>query len=187
LRKIKVEEVAKITIQKVAAAKSREAPVTTDQNPAAGPGPRVGKLQIKKKFTEQERDEYLDEAFEVVATFFEDTLADLASQNPGFSGKFKRVTANHFTAVIYQDGEKVAQCGIRLGNGVAFNNQIVYSSDPSSTNSMNEGVSVTDDGKELFLKSTGMSGMLRSEWKDRLTPHDAAEQFWRVLTWRLQQ
>jgi hypothetical protein len=184
LRKIKVEEAAQLAIQKVVAAKTRGAAVK--EQPAAAPAPRVGKLTVKKQFTQQERDEYLDEAFEAVATFFKDTLAGLPSQSPGFSGKYKRVTANHFTAVIYRDGEKVAQCGIRLG-GSSFANQIVFSENPDSTNSMNEGVSVADVGEQMFLKSSGMSSMMRSEQKDRLTPHDAAELFWGVLTWRLQQ
>jgi TIR domain len=186
LRKIKVEGAAQLAIQKVAAAKSRGMAVKAEEKPTAAPGPRVGKLTVKKKFSQQERDEYLDEAFEVVATFFKDTLAGLSSQSPGFSGKYKRVTANHFTAIIYRDGEKAAQCGIRLG-GSTFANQIVFSENPDSTSSMNEGVSVADDGDQLFLKSSGLSSMVRAQQKAQLTPHDAAELFWGILTWRFQQ
>lgn len=192
LRKVKVEDAARLAIEKIAAAKSRGATVKAQEQPAVAPTsspavPRVGKLTVKKKFTQQERDEFLDESFEAIATFFEDTLAGLGSQSPGFSGKFKKVTANHFTAIIYRDGEKVAQCGIRLGGGGVFDNQIVFSENPDSTNSMNEGVGVADDGEQMFLKSSGMSSMLRAgQQKDRLTPHDAAELFWGILTWRLQ-
>jgi hypothetical protein len=70
---------------------------------------------------------------------------------------------------------------------VGGTNQIVYSSDPGATNSMNEGVSVVDDGEEMLLKSSGMSSMIRPQQKDRLKSHDAAELFWGLLTWRLQQ
>jgi hypothetical protein len=186
LRKIKVEEVAQLAIQKIVAAKSRGGGDKALPSSTAA-APRVGKLTVKKKFTQQERDDYLDDAFEVIATFFKDTLAGLEAQSPGFSGKFKRVTANHFTAVIYRDGEKAAHCGIRLGGGGVFNNQIVFSENPDSTNSMNEGVSLADDGEQMFLKSSGTSSIVRAQQKDRLTPHDAAELFWGVLTWRLQQ
>lgn len=116
---------------------------------------------------------------------FQNTLSCLASESPGFVGKFKRVNANHFTAVIYRDGKNVAQCGIRLGGpGGFFANQIVYSSDPNATNSMNEGVTVVNDGEEMFLKSSGISSMMISQQKDRLTPHDAAELFWGLLLGR---
>ncbi len=80
----------------------------------------------------------------------------------------------------------MAQCGIRLG-GSGFANQIVFSESPDSINSMNEGISVADDGEKMFLKSSGMSSIIRAQQKDRLSPHDAAELFWGVLTWRLQQ
>ena len=48
-------------------------------------------------------------------------------------------------------------------------------------------VRVADDGDQLFLKSSGMSSLMRAQQKDQLSPHDAAELFWGVLTWRLQQ
>jgi hypothetical protein len=188
LRRESVEEVAQTAIEKIKATKSRGAAAKAQAPPAGATAPRVGKLQVKKKFTQQERDDYLEGAFEAIATFFKDTLAGLPSESPGFSGKFRRVNANHFTAIIYRHGDNVAQCGIRLGGGGVFNNQVVFSENPDSTNSMNDGVSVADDGDQMFLKSIGMSSMLRpGQQKDRLTPQDAAELFWGVLTWRLQQ
>lgn len=193
LRKIKVEDAAQLAIQKITAAKSRGAGDKVQaQSPAAtaaAPGARTGKLRVKKQFTEHDRDTFLEAAYEDIAKYFQDTLAGLAAESPGFVGKFKRINANHFTAIIYRDGKNVAQYGIRLGGlgGSAFTNQIVYSNDPNATNSMNEGVSVADDGEQMFLKSSGMSRMIRSQQKDRLTPHDAAELFWEILTWPLQR
>jgi hypothetical protein len=193
LRRDTIEEVAQIAVEKIRAARSRAAggqvlPQTTHVPAAAAPLPRAGKLRVKKQFNDQDRDGFLDDAFEVIAKFFQDTLADLGSESPGFVGKFKRVNANHFTAVIYQQGKNVAQCGIRLGGiGGVFSNQIVYSNDPNATNSMNEGVSVADDGEGMFLKSSGMSSMMRTQQKDRLTPHDGAELFWEILTWPLKR
>lgn len=164
------------------------AQVQPPANSSAAPAVRTGKLRIKKQFTEHDRDNFLEAGYEAIAKYFEETLAGLASENPGIVGKFKKINANHFTAVIYRDGKNVAQCGIRLGGlGGAITNQIVYSSDPGATNSMNEGVSVVDDGEEMFLKSSGMSSMIKPHQKDRLTSHDAAELFWELLTWRLQQ
>lgn len=193
LRRETIEEVARIAIEKIRAARSRgtlggarvQSPTVP---PLASPAPRVGKLQLKKQFTDHDRDSFLDDAFEIVAKFFQDTLAGLTSENRGFVGKFKRVDSNHFTAVIYRDGKNVAQCGIRLGGlGGGFTNQIVYSNDPNATNSMNEGVSVADDGDGMFLKSSGMSSVMKPQQKDRLTPYDAAELFWGILVGPLQR
>lgn len=193
LRRETIEEVAKIAVEKL---RTAGPPCGQDgaqvQPPAAAtavvPARRVGKLELKKQFTDQDRDQFLDDAFEIVARFFQDTLAGLESESPGFLGKFKSVNANHFTSVIYRDGKNVAQCGIRLGGlGRIFTNQIVYSSDPNATNSMNEWISVADDGEELYLKSGGMSNMMSSQQTDRLTPHAAAELFWGILTRQLQR
>jgi hypothetical protein len=52
---------------------------------------------------------------------------------------------------------------------------------------MNEAVNVGDDGEAMFLKSMGMSMMTQPRPKERMTQHDAAELFWALLTWRLQQ
>lgn len=191
LRKISVEDAVQLAIGKIAVAKSRGAgdnAKTQSASATAATAAKTGKLRLKKQFTEQDRDTFLDEAYEVIANFFQDTMANLASESPGFAGTFKRVDANHFTAVIYRNGKNVAQCGIRLGGlgGSVFINQIVYSNDPNATNSMNEGVSVDDDGEQLFLKSTGMSSVMRSNQKNRLTPHGAAELFWEILTSPLQ-
>jgi hypothetical protein len=189
LRKIKVADAAQMAIQKIGAAASRGTVNKSQVQPTTVTAAPTGKLRVKKRFTEQDCDTFLEEAYEAIAKFFQDTMAKLGSESPGFVGKFKRINANHFTAVIYRDGKNVAQCGIRLGGlgGGTFTNQIVYSNDPNATNSMNEGISVADDGEQMFLKSTGMSAMMRSQPKDRLTSHDAAELFWGILTWPLQQ
>jgi hypothetical protein len=192
LRKTKVEDAAQLAIQKIKSAGSRgtetKPSVPSPSVTAASPTGRTGKLRVKNQFTEHDRDDFLETAYEGVAKYFEDSLAGLAGENPGFVGKFKKINANHFTAVIYRDGKNVAQCGIRLGGlGAGFTNQIIYSSDPGATNSMNEAVSVADDGEAMLLKSTGMSMMANPHLKDRLTPHDAAELFWALLTRSLQQ
>lgn len=191
LRKLTIKDAAQLAIQKIATATARGAVDKPQDQPGpakAAPIARTGMLRVKRQFTEQDRDTFLEESYEVIAKFFENTMGNLASESPGFVGRFKRVNANHFTAVIYWDGKNVAQCGIRLGGlgGGVFTNEIVYSNDPNATNSMNEGVRVADDGEQMFLASTGMSSILRSQRKDRLTPQDAAELFWGILTWALQ-
>jgi len=190
LRKVNLENAAQLAIEKIADSKSRstaDKPQTQSGVAPAAPAARTGKLRLKKQFSEQERDAFLEDSYEIIAKFFQDTLSNLAADSPAFVGKFRRINSNHFSAIIYRDGKNVAQCGIQLGGlgGGIFTNQIVYSSDPNATNSMNEGVSVVDDGEQMFLKSTGMSSMTRPQNKDRLTPVESAELFWQILTWSL--
>jgi hypothetical protein len=191
LRKISVEDVAQLAIQKIAEAKARGAGDKAKAQPAAttaAPLARTGRLRLKNQFTEQDRDTFLDQAYEVIAKFFQETMLNLASEDPRLVGKFKRVNANHFTAVIYRDGKNVAQCGIRLGGFAGgFTNQIIYSNDPNATNSMNEWASVDDDGEDLFFTSSGMSSMVTPQQKDHLTPYDAAALFWEILIRPLQR
>lgn len=192
LRQHTIEEVAALASEKITAAKSRgtgdgagtKAAVAAagTKQPAAA---RSANVQLKKKFTEHDRDTFLEEAYDFIGKFFEQSLAALQAENDGIKAKFRRIDNNHFTAMIYSDGSKVAECGIRLGG--TFGNQISFSYDANATNSMNEAVRVEDDGKTLFLKANGFSSILggSGKKKDRLTAEDAAELFWAMLIERL--
>jgi hypothetical protein len=197
LRKDTIEDVVEITIEKLTGGHSRGAEVlnrakkaakTETPKPAEIVTKRSSNLQIKKQFTEHDYDIFLEKAYEDIAKFFEETLAELQTQNEGIVGKFRRINANHFSAIVYRNGKSTSACGIRLG-GFLGSKQIVYSNDPNTTNSMNEAASVTDDGQTIFLKATGFSTMLsgNGKAKEKLTPLDAAEMFWTMLIAPLQR
>lgn len=179
-----------LAIRQVAAPAESGYRRTATSNPrAATPAashPRSSNLRVKKQFTDQERDAFLEESFEYVANFFEGSLAELQVRNPEISGRFRRVTANHFTAVIYRAGEKLNACGIRLSETFG-SKQISFSFEPESTNSMNEGVSVDDDGHTLFLKPSGLSTFGGGSGKEQTTREGASELFWSLLIRPLQQ
>ena len=193
IRKITIEEMAAIAAEKITATQSGATEGKGRAKKPIGPAPkkpvqtsvavRSSKLQIKKQFAEHDRDTFLEEAYEYVAKFFEDSLSALQAENEGIVGKFRRINANHFAATVYRNGKSVGACGIRLGIGGVFSNQIVYSTDPNSTNSMNESARVDDNGQTMFLKATGFSTMMgaRGKEKEQLTPQDAAEMFWSLL------
>ena len=81
------------------------APDTTAQ-------PRSSTLRLRKTFTDRDRDAFLDEAFEYVAQFFENSLNELKERNPGIDTRFRRMAANRFTAAVYVSGEASARCTI---------------------------------------------------------------------------
>ena len=92
-------------------------------------------------FTDQEKDDFLEQAFEFIASFFEGSLAELEERTRGISTKFRRIEANHFTAAIYHNGAAKSQCKIWLAARDRFTGNIHYSSDPSTRdNSYNESM-----------------------------------------------
>ena len=111
LRQHTIEDLAGFAVEKIVAAKAGSVarlsrPLFLLSNrPAAL---RSGNLRIKKQFTEQDRDTFLEDAYEVVARYFEESLRGLEVENPGIVGKFRRVNANHFSAKIYRDGKGVS-------------------------------------------------------------------------------
>src|SRR5439155_8820014 len=83
---------------------------------------------------------------------------ELQKRNPGIETNFRRIDANHFTAVAYRHGKELRRCRIWLGKRREFVGGIAYSTDLShGDNSYNESLSVEDDGYTLFLKPLGMA------------------------------
>ena len=71
------------------------------------PETRSSNLRIKKTFTDREKDRFQTEAFEYLANFFEQSLAELKARNPGIETEFRRIDANHFTSTVYVDGTEM--------------------------------------------------------------------------------
>ena len=65
---------------------------------APNAGPRSSNLRMRKTFTERDRDQFLDQSFEYVARFFENSLGELEARSPGLETTFKRIDATRFTA-----------------------------------------------------------------------------------------
>jgi hypothetical protein len=158
-------------------------PIAASVPTRVAPDTRSSNLRLKKQFTDQNRDEFLDESFEYVAKFFEGSLSELQNRNPGITGRFRRVTSDRFTAEIYRQGTSVGACGIRLGSFASRYRQILFSHDPSSTNGHNEAIGVGDDGYTLFLTAVVYSG----QGKGQLSREGAAEILWGLLIAPLQR
>ena len=148
--------------------------------------PRSSNLRVKKKFSDQEIDEFLEASFEYIARYFEASLSELQTRNTNITAKFKRIDANCFTASIYDNGERASECTIWSGGGQSFIGGIAYYGGiTSSRNQYNESLSVENDGYSLHLKPMGMSHYGMND-KNRLSQEGAAELFWSLLIDRLQ-
>jgi len=150
------------------------------------PAPRSSNLRVKKTFTDQEVDDYLESSFEYMARYFESSLAELESRNDKITTKFKRIDGNCFTASIYDDGSRASECTIWVGAESSFIGGIAYFSGITTTrNQYNESISVDNDGYSLYLKPMGMSSYTKEEKKE-LSQEGAAELYWGLLIERLQ-
>jgi hypothetical protein len=148
-------------------------------------GPRSSNLRVRQTFTDRDKDRFLHDAFDFMASFFENSLNELAERNPGIEGDFRPIDANRFTASVYQNGQNIARCQIRLGglgNGIAFS----YNANPEDT-SLNESMSVEAGEQSLFLRPLGMQ-MHRTSGKDaHLGFQGAAEYYWSLFIEPLQR
>lgn len=144
---------------------------------------RSSNLMVKKSFSDHDRDRFLEDAFEYIATYFEGSLTELEKRNPEITTRYKRIDSDRFTAFIYRNGSAVSECAVFLGK--VLGNQIAYSSDSNSTNGMNDSLSIVDDGTAMFLKSM-LGAAMGGTKTGNLTLEGAAESFWSSLIRRVQ-
>lgn len=145
--------------------------------------PRSSNLRVKKSFTDQDRDDFLEDTFEYISRFMEGSLLELEKRNNELTTKFRKIDADHFTASIYKNGQSVSSCKIWLGG--VYGKGIAYSSDISSgDNSMNDSLIIEDDGNTLYLKQ--MMSFNRVDREAQLSQEGAAEHFWEELIRPLQ-
>jgi len=145
---------------------------------------RSSNLQIKQRFTDRDRDNFVEESFDVIADFFESSLVALQQQNAMIETSFRRVDRNRFTAAIYVDGKKESSCRIWTDRGHL--GDIAYASgDSGPDNTYNETLSAVDDGYALLLRPLGLHFFGSSDRK-ALTQQEAAEYLWTMLIERLQ-
>lgn len=145
---------------------------------------RSSNLRVTRTFTDSDRDGFLDESFEYIANFFENSLEELASRNPEITTRFKRLSDARITAFVYRNGQSISECCVRQDN--TLGSSITYSSVAASDNSFNESLSVEDDGHALQLRPTGMA-MMGQGGRELLSQQGAAEYFWSILMRPLQQ
>lgn len=152
-----------------------------------GVGPRSSNLRVKKEFTDHEIDNYLEESFKYIARYFEASLSELQDRNRNITVKYKVIDANCFTASIYDNGTRTAECTIWTRDGSSFPGDIMYCNGvTTSRNQYNESLSIESSGCSLGLKPFGMSYSSLSGNVGPLTQEGAAEHYWSMLISPLQ-
>lgn len=148
-------------------------------------GPRSSNLRVAKTFTQRDKDQFRNDAFEYIARFFENSLNELGQRNPGYEGIFRRVDANRFFATIYRNGKDVARGTIYMG-GDAWGRGINYvQGETTDNNSMNESLNIAADDQTLYLTCMGMSSFGNNR-DQKLSLEGGAELLWEILIRPLQ-
>lgn len=182
-----VREAASRLGRQVSQAKPPEsAPMAASLTTTAVLGPRSSNLRLAKTFTQRDKDAFKLEAFEFMAKFFENSLAELGERNPGVEGAFRRVDANRFFATVYRNGKDVTRGTIFVGGGI-FGNGINYvQGETTESNSTNESLGVEADDEALYLRAMGMASFGGGR-DTKLSPEGGAELFWGILMRPLQR
>jgi hypothetical protein len=151
----------------------------------AAPRPRSANLQIPKSITDQDRDQFIEQAYEFVVEFIANSLDELAARNPEISSKATRLDARRLVVAVYREGRKVSAATIYMGSawgggrGISYNN-----TDSGETNSSNGSFHLPDRGDELHFKS--LFGSL-SGTKEVTDKEGVAEAIWSAIIAPLQR
>ena len=153
--------------------------------PALPPAARSSNMRVKKTMSDRERDLFRDETFEYLANFFESSLDELVRRNPELDVRFRRNSANDFSAAIYAGGDKCTSCTVRLSGDLG--GEITYSiGESTSPTSYNESLRITHDGYAPHLRPLGLASYGGGQDRD-LSQEGAAEYFWETFMRPLQQ
>ncbi|WP_426175022.1 toll/interleukin-1 receptor domain-containing protein [Massilia sp. TWR1-2-2] len=155
-------------------------------NPADD-APRSSNLRLTKEFSDLERDEFIQASFDYMGRFFESSLAELATRHPDIDGRYRRIDARRFTAIIYRDVKAVSQCAIRIDSIGSRSQHIAFSYNASASDgSSNEMLQVEFDSQAMYFKSLGMQST-GGRNPGRLAEQGAAELLWDLLIAPLQR
>jgi len=148
------------------------------------PAKRSSNLSLPKKFTDLERSEFMQEGFNEIRSYFERSLSELQARNEHIKTKHTVITSQAFTATIFDQGKKVAGCGIKIGGGFGANGISYSGSDDPHVNSINESLSIGDDKYNLGWKT--MMGGMGGRGEALMTHDGAASHLWDMFVSRLQ-
>ncbi|WP_312794540.1 toll/interleukin-1 receptor domain-containing protein [Tianweitania sp.] len=150
--------------------------------PVRGAGPRSSNLAVSKRFSDRDRDQFLEEAYAYIERFFDNSLEELKMRHTDVDTSFRQISGNRFSAKIYRHGKEVSRCWVTLGEEMGKG--ISYSQ--SERNGFNEQLRVDSDEQGLFLRSMGMS-IVRTGGRDqKMTYEGGAELLWDMLISPLQ-
>lgn len=140
--------------------------------------PRSSNLSLPRNFTDLDKDRARREGFDYVARYFENSLDELKNRHAGLEANFHRLDADSFTCAVYINGSKVGHCAIWHGNQHHGIGDICYSQDSVVRNSINESLSLADNGQTLGFRALMRGYSSGNSREDLLTNEGMSEHLW---------
>ncbi len=140
--------------------------------------------QIKRTITDMEKEAFKKMAFRIIKNLFQRKAGLLESMNPHVKCEVVDLDDSSFICRVFVEGQKKAACKIwknkegsidrGLESGIMYR---IGDDDVFNTGSMNECLTLQDDGFEIFFRPIlGLRFMMNSS--DRMSPDVAAEALW---------
>jgi hypothetical protein len=156
--------------------------------PLAGPsvassasGPRSSNLRLRQTFTDHDRDKFIEDAYQYMARFFDNSIAELAARHPGITGDFKAIDTTKFNATLYREGKLIQRCQIRIGGHFGNGISLALGSSVES-NAINDTLSIEAADQALYLRP-----MMYRRSEGKLSMEGAAEYYWAIFIEPLQR
>lgn len=151
------------------------------------PSREIPMPKLRREFTQRDRDKFLHESFTAMESYFQTALARLKQETDEVETDLMTIHKFKFICTIYIRGEIKNRCKIWVG-GLHGSDSIAYHEGEShidSDSSMNDWLTVKDDGHQLGFEASGM--WRHGEYSERklMTVEEAAEYLWQRLTDRL--
>lgn len=146
--------------------------------------------QIKKIFTQRDKDLFLKTSFGIIKAYLREGLARLEKQHSEVETDFTDIHRFKFVCTIYIHGEVKNKCKIWIGGPIS-SNSIAYNSgqfNVDSDNSCNGWLGISDNGSKLGLDTSSLwVTMPCGDESKLLVPEKAAECLWLRFTENLNQ
>ena len=149
---------------------------------------RSSNLRVRKEFNDADKHRFLQDSFEYMARYFENSVVELRARNADVEASVTRITARQFAAHAFRKGKRVSECCVTLNqNSLSGGTGIMYSNRADSDGrSFNESVSVEADEHTLYLRPLGMR-TFGGERNAKLSQEGGAEMFWEMFIEPLQR
>lgn len=176
------EEISNLVIQKLSISEPDKANSSAENSKS--PIFNIPIPEIRRKFTQRDKDQFLEQAWDTIQSYFKQGMAQVEKQSTQIQTDFKIINAMKFVARIYIDGELKNQCKIWLSSD--FGSSIHYLEgihiDLRQDNSYNDYLSVDEKENRLVIRLSSMWFGGKRPAGDMVAPEQAAEYLWSRFT-----
>lgn len=150
----------------------------TDSAPSRR-APRSSDLFLPREFTDQDKHDFVQRAFEYIRNYFEGSLEELAIRNAGITSRLASLSPRAFSAVVFRNGKRIGGCSVRLGSALHAGGISFSHDENAGESSSNEILTVESDEHTMHLKP--LMGWHGDRTNSKLSEEGAAEHLWSMF------